>query len=87
MKKNYKLQITKKMAHELHELTRISEKKEIIISTTKGGHGLPKDSSRLQTMTAFNEKLLQGVQGDGFLEKSPPGRRRQRSGGDNARGY
>ncbi|UCH93136.1 MAG: FAD-dependent oxidoreductase [Candidatus Aminicenantes bacterium] len=24
-----------------------------------------------------NEKLLQGVQGDGFLEKSPPGRRRQ----------
>jgi malonyl-CoA/methylmalonyl-CoA synthetase len=26
---------------------------------------------------AFNKKLLQGVQGDGFLEKSPPGRRRQ----------
>jgi hypothetical protein len=25
-----------------------------------------------------NEKLLQGVQGDGFLEKSPPGRRRHR---------
>jgi hypothetical protein len=25
----------------------------------------------------FNKKLLQGVQGDGFLEKSPPGRRRQ----------
>jgi hypothetical protein len=24
-----------------------------------------------------NQKLLQGVQGDGFLEKSPPGRRRQ----------
>jgi hypothetical protein len=24
----------------------------------------------------FNQKLLQGVQGDGFLEKSPPGRRR-----------
>jgi hypothetical protein len=46
-------------------------------STTKGGHGLPKDSSRLQTMTTFNEKLLQGVQGDGFLEKSHPGRRRQ----------
>jgi hypothetical protein len=23
-------------------------------------------------MTAFNEKLLQGVQGGGFLEKSPP---------------
>jgi alginate O-acetyltransferase complex protein AlgJ len=26
----------------------------------------------------INEKLLQGVQGDGFLEKSPPGRRRHR---------
>jgi hypothetical protein len=25
----------------------------------------------------FNKKLLQGVQGDGFLEKRPPGRRRQ----------
>jgi glycosyltransferase involved in cell wall biosynthesis len=25
----------------------------------------------------INQKLLQGVQGDGFLEKSPPGRRRQ----------
>ena len=25
-----------------------------------------------------NKKLLQGVQGDGFLEKSPPGRRRQK---------
>jgi len=24
-----------------------------------------------------NQKLLLGVQGDGFLEKSPPGRRRQ----------
>jgi hypothetical protein len=24
-----------------------------------------------------NEKLLRGVQGGGFLEKSPPGRRRQ----------
>jgi len=39
---------------------------------------LHKDSFRLQTMTAFNKKLLQGVQGDGFLEKSPPGRRRQK---------
>jgi AraC-like DNA-binding protein len=26
-----------------------------------------------------NQKLLQGVQGDGFLEKSPPGRRRQKN--------
>jgi len=30
-------------------------------------------SQRIQS----NQKLLQGVQGDGFLEKSPPGRRRQ----------
>jgi hypothetical protein len=36
------------------------------------------DSSKLQTMTAFNQKLLRGVQGGGFLEKSPPGRRRQK---------
>jgi hypothetical protein len=28
----------------------------------------------------FNKKLLQGVRGDGFLEKSPPGRRRQNHG-------
>jgi hypothetical protein len=77
---NYKLQITKKMAHELHELTRISEKKETIITKTKDGHGLHKDSSRLQTMTAFNEKLLRGVQGGGFLEKSPPGKKKVRNG-------
>jgi hypothetical protein len=29
-----------------------------------------------------NQKLLQGVQGGGFLEKSPPGRRRQRNNND-----
>jgi rRNA-processing protein FCF1 len=39
---NYKLQITNKVAHELHELTRISEKKERSLTTTKGGHGLHK---------------------------------------------
>jgi hypothetical protein len=32
----------------------------------------------MATETTSNEKLLQGVQGDGFLEKSPPGRRRHR---------
>ncbi len=26
----------------------------------------------------INQKLLRGVQGGGFLEKSPPGRRRQK---------
>jgi hypothetical protein len=30
-------------------------------------------------MTAFNQKLLRGVQGGGFLEKSPPGRRGQKN--------
>jgi len=28
--------------------------------------------------TRINKKLLRGVQGDGFLEKSPPGCRRQK---------
>jgi hypothetical protein len=27
--------------------------------------------------TTFNQKLLQGVQGDGFLEKSPPGQKKR----------
>jgi thiamine-phosphate pyrophosphorylase len=31
----------------------------------------------LKNATEANQKLLRGVQGDGFLEKSPPGRRRQ----------
>jgi hypothetical protein len=37
------------------------------------------DSFKLQIMTAFNKKLLRGVQGGGFLEKSPPGRRRHKN--------
>jgi hypothetical protein len=35
----------------------------------------------------INQKLLQGVQGDGFLEKSPPGRRRQKEGGIDVIGF
>jgi len=35
------------------------------------------DRRQTTDITTFNKKLLQGVQGDGFLEKSPPGRRRQ----------
>jgi len=61
MKENYKLQNTKKTAHELHELTRISKKKETIIKTPKGSHGLHKGTIKLQTMTAFNQKLLRGA--------------------------
>jgi hypothetical protein len=55
---------------------------------TKGGHGFPKDSFRLETMTAFNQKFLRGGPGGALFTKSvPPGRRRQNSGGKNARGY
>jgi hypothetical protein len=46
-------------------------KKKYKLQKNKGGHGLPIVSLKLQTMTAFNEKLLRGVQGGGFLEKSP----------------
>jgi hypothetical protein len=71
MKENYKLQNTNKK--------------------TKGGHGLPKDSFRLQTMTAFNQKFLRGgarcFTGAVFSKSAPPGRRRQRPGGENARGH
>ncbi len=60
---NYKLQITNKLQ----------------IKNYKGGHGLPKDSSRLQNMTAFNKKFLQGGPGGAVFSKSaPPGRRRQK---------
>jgi hypothetical protein len=84
MKKNYKLQITNYKQttnynvqnYKRNGIFGVDQALDQLIINPKGGHGLPKDSFRLQTMTAFNEKLLQGVQGDGFLEKSPPGRRR-----------
>jgi hypothetical protein len=66
VEKNYKLQNTNNKQITKYKI-QITNKK------TKGGHGLHKDSSRLQTMTAFNQKLFRGVQGGGFLEKSPPG--------------
>ena len=72
MKKNYKLQITKKVAHELHELTRISEKKETHITKTNGSHGLHQDSFKLQTMTALIKSFCGGVQGGQFFQKAPP---------------
>ena len=50
------------MAHELHELTRISEKKETSITTTKGSHGLHQGSFKLQTMTALIKSFCGGVQ-------------------------
>ncbi len=33
---------------------------------------------QITQITQINEKLLRGVQGGSFLEKRPPGRRRQR---------
>jgi hypothetical protein len=72
MKENYKLQNTKKMAHELHELTRIPGKKETSIKTTKGSHGLHQDSFTLQTMTALIKSFCGGVQGGRFFQKAPP---------------
>ncbi|MGD2089765.1 MAG: hypothetical protein PVH61_26560 [Candidatus Aminicenantes bacterium] len=78
MGKNYKLQITNYNVQNYkgNDIFEVDQVLDQLINNPKGGHGLPKDFFRLQTMTAFNEKLLQGVQGDGFLEKSPPGRRR-----------
>ncbi|MGD2087973.1 MAG: hypothetical protein PVH61_17475 [Candidatus Aminicenantes bacterium] len=71
MKENYKLQNTKKMAHELHELTRISEKKETSINTTKGSHGLHQDSFTLQTMTALIKSFCRGSRGTVFSKRVP----------------
>jgi hypothetical protein len=69
---NYKLQITKKEAHELHELTRIPGRKYTGKITTKGSHGLHKDTLRLQTMTALMKSFCGGVQGGQFFKKAPP---------------
>jgi hypothetical protein len=35
---------------------------------------------QMMAETTFNEKLLRGVQGGGFLEKSPPGQKKVRNG-------
>jgi hypothetical protein len=41
-------------------------------SFCKGSHGLPKDSFRLQTMTALIKSFCRGVQGGQFFQKAPP---------------
>ncbi|MFC2141183.1 hypothetical protein ACFLQP_02685 [Acidobacteriota bacterium] len=87
---NSKIQITNKFQNTNYNIQNskgngvfeIDQALDQLMVNPKGGHGLPKDSFRLQTMTAFNQKLLWGVQGGGFLEKSPPGRRRQKNHGD-----
>jgi len=45
---------------------------KIQISNPKGGHGLPKDTPRLQTMTVFNQKFLRGGPGGAVFSKSAP---------------
>ncbi len=85
-----KIQITNKFQNTNYNIQnykgngvfKVDQSLDQLMINPKGGHGLPKDSFRLQTMTAFNQKLLRGVQGGGFLEKSPPGRRRQKNHGD-----
>jgi hypothetical protein len=42
------------------------------LKQAKGGHGLPKDSSRLQTMTAFNQKFLRGGPGVAGVRRTRP---------------
>jgi hypothetical protein len=85
MLENYKLQVTnyKQITnynvqnYKKNGVFEVDQSLNQLIINPKDGHGLHKDIFRLQTMTVFNQKLLQGVQGGGFLEKSPPGRQRQ----------
>jgi hypothetical protein len=86
MNKNYKLQITNKAApfgqvlnafgegdaHELHELTRITERNYNGKITTKGSHSLHQDTFKLQTMTALIKSFCRGVQGGRFFQKESP---------------
>ena len=55
MKKNYKLQNTNYKQITNYNVQNYKQK-------NKGGHGLHIKSFRLQTMTAFNQKLFRGVQ-------------------------
>jgi hypothetical protein len=89
MGKNYKLQNTnyKQITnynvqnYKQSGVFKVDQALDQLINNSKGGHGLHKDFSWLQTMTAFNEKFLRGVQGGSFFKKRPPGRRRQKIGG------
>jgi hypothetical protein len=61
--KNYKLQNTN---YKQITMSKITNRK------TEGSHGLPKDSFRLQTMTALIKSFCGGVQGGQFFQKAPP---------------
>ena len=61
--KNYKLQNTN---YKQITMSKITNRK------TEGSHGLPKDSFRLQTMTALIKSFCGGVQGGEFFQKAPP---------------
>jgi hypothetical protein len=66
MRKNYKLQNTNYKQIPNYNVRNYKQK-------NKGSHGLHQDSFKLQTMTALIKSFCGGVQGGGFLEKSPHG--------------
>jgi hypothetical protein len=68
---NYKLQITNKVPHELHELTRIVGGDYTGKITTKGSHGLYQSSFKLQTMTALIKSFCGGSRGTVFSKRVP----------------
>jgi hypothetical protein len=76
---NYKLQITRKKAHELHELTRISEKKRGKYNDNQRQSWFASRYFYAANHDCLNQKFLRGGPGGAVFSKSaPPGRRRQK---------
>jgi hypothetical protein len=44
-----------------------------VLQKTEDGRRKTENRRQMTAEATSNEKLLRGVQGDGFLEKSPPG--------------
>jgi len=61
-----------------HQLSPLGVKGEICVTGIGVGRGYLNKPGLTAQKFQPNEKLLRGVQGGGFLEKSPPGRRRQK---------
>jgi hypothetical protein len=73
MKKNYKLQNTNyKQCTCLKKRQVLNYNIQNYKQKTKGSHGLPQVSYRLQTMTALIKSFCGGVQGGQFFQKAPP---------------
>ncbi|UCH92856.1 MAG: amino acid adenylation domain-containing protein [Candidatus Aminicenantes bacterium] len=67
---------TEKFDHDLWDYLDYHDEKASfgqVLNACGGG-----EAHELHELARINEKLLRGVQGGGFLEKSPPGRRRQK---------